>query len=73
METFVVRIWTPENRTGAEEPPRLHGVVERAGTRERWRFKDEEELLRILRTNAAAGAAPRSLRPGAATSPERAQ
>lgn len=32
METFVVRIWTPEKGAGAEEPPRLHGTVERVGT-----------------------------------------
>jgi hypothetical protein len=48
METFVVRIWQPAPTTPAPLDA-LHGVVQHVGSDHEQPFKDDAELLAILR------------------------
>ena len=54
METFVVRIAPPVTGANDAEPPDLHGIVEQLRSKRSHPFSGSEELLRLLRTNAAS-------------------
>jgi hypothetical protein len=45
VETFVIRIWTPDGREDDSEPGRLRGVVEHIGSGEHGAFRGSEELV----------------------------
>jgi len=45
VETFVIRIWTPDGREDDSEPRRLRGVVDHIGSGEHGAFRASEELV----------------------------
>lgn len=55
METFIVRIWVPDDAPDGQ--PELNGLIEQVRTREVSSFVDDGQLLELLRV-ARDGAGP---------------
>lgn len=67
MEAFVVRIWSPAEDDGADGAPSvLQGVVEHVRSARSRPFRDEEQLLRVLRTGRRSFAPPAPADPATA-------
>ena len=46
MQTFLVRLWSSDDEPASDE---LHGVLESAGPRNLQPFRDDAELLSLLK------------------------
>ncbi len=66
METFVVRLWEPAEKfeVEAQRAPVLHGTVEHVRRMEARPFKDDNELLDLLRAGLEPAREPRLRRRG---------
>jgi hypothetical protein len=55
VETFVIRLWTPESRRDERERGRLRGIAEHIGSGKEGAFQDASELLAFLASRLQAG------------------
>jgi hypothetical protein len=69
MRAFVIRVWTPADDVEARVHQRceLRGVIEQVGSADATPFKNDRELLGVLRERLRKRAAPEGDCPGVAT------